>query len=802
MNLAFILSIGSLFVLADLFPARIEGKVSAVDVIATEFPLLLGLFLVVGLPIAWIRLVSRAASAAGKRMPPHKFAFNVAFSTFQVAVFEFVAHAFGARGVPNWHAWGAVAIALVASAVGQHVVWEALFRALGHRRPIRESLRNSTLNAAADLVMASLGLVAVSLYLRSPEEVLPLFVLVGAFLAGNRAYGKLRNRYGRVSQLYDFSQVVAASSQDADGIATVTAKARQMLHAAGAELVLLSGPYPEPAAALLVQSWADDERRRTIDFAELPVRVRGALEGAPSCDEHEMVVALRSEHGPIGAISVSHPAVDGDTFDDDDRMLFETLASHAAAWLENGRLIDRLRDEIAEREHQAFHDALTNLPNRRLFQSRAEAAIANAVAGSLEGAVLLLDLDLFKEVNDALGHPVGDLLLQDVGVRIESILPQTGLVARLGGDEFAILLTAMPNPDDAGAFAQHVVNELRRPFVIQDMHISVDASVGIAVFPRDGAEASLILQRADVAMYSAKTSKTSVEYYASNRDFSSTRRLSMLSELKVAIEQRQLFLNYQPKIDLSNGALVGVESLIRWRHPVHGLIMPDEFIPLAEQSGLIGELSMYVLRLSLEQQQAWASEGLDISVAVNLSVRNLLDLELSRSVERMLREHDVPSNRLTLEITESGIMSDPTRSIRVLEELASLGVKLSVDDFGTGQSSLAYLRQLPVHEVKIDRCFVKAMATNASDEAIARSIIDLGRNLGLGVVAEGIEEEASYRRLRELGCATGQGYYMSRPMPAEDYPAWLAGDAPYRSIHREAPRSIRQPVGVGRIRSA
>ena len=670
-------------------------------------------------------------------------------------------------------------------------------------RDAAKGRRDVVLHTTADLGMASLGLVAVNLCMDSPAQVLPLLVVAIGALAGYRSYGKLRNRYGRIAQLYDFAKVVGESSQDPRGMVAVTAKARQMLHAGRAELLLLAAPYPQPDGAMLVHTDADRENYETMDLHEVPRDLLAVLDAdAIRADGQKIIVPLRGELGLMGALSVSNPTMKGDDFDDDDQMLFETLSSRAAAWLENGRLVDRLREEIAEREHEAFHDALTNLPNRRLFHARADAAISNAMVASQDGAVLLVDLDMFKEVNDALGHPVGDVLLQDVGARIESILPQAAFVSRLGGDEFAVLLPALTAPGDAGAFAQHMLSELRRPFLIDDLSISVDASVGIALFPTNGSEASLILQRADVAMYTAKTAKTGVEYYVAQRDFSSTRRLSMLSELKVAIEQRQLFLHYQPKIDLANGELVGVESLVRWRHPVHGLIMPDEFIPLAEQSGLIGDLSMYVLRLSLEQQRRWASEGLDIGVAVNLSVRNLLDLDLSRAVEQMLRDHDVPSSRLTLEITESGIMGDPGRAVRVLEELASLGIRLSVDDFGTGQSSLAYLRELPVHEVKIDRRFVKAMASDASDEAIARSIIDLGRNLNLDVVAEGIEDEASYRRLRELGCAKGQGYYMSRPMPAEDYPAWLSGDAAYRSVHRDSARMLRQPVGAGRIRLA
>jgi diguanylate cyclase (GGDEF)-like protein len=418
-----------------------------------------------------------------------------------------------------------------------------------------------------------------------------------------------------------------------------------------------------------------------------------------------------------------------------------------------------------DRQHQALHDALTGLPNRTLFRQRVQETLRPARGEPV--AVMLLDLDGFKDVNDTLGHHIGDLLLKEVGPRLASVVHDDHLVARLGGDEFAVLVTGFEDAKGATTLANRLIAALADPFEVEDLRLHVDASVGIAIFPEDAEDADTLLQRADVAMYVAKDERSRVELYSSERDVHSRRRLRLLGELRGAIAEGQLVLHYQPLVELETRVILGVEALVRWEHPTLGFLPPGEFIPLAERSGLIGPLSEFVLEQAIEQNAAWQAEGIRIRTAVNLSVRNLADLELPRLVARLLDRTGLASDCLDLEITESTIMADPERAMTVLEPLSRMGVRLAIDDFGTGYSSLAYLRQLPLSVLKIDQSFVGHMGTSENDAIIVRSTIDLAKNLGLEVIAEGVEDEATAVQLFELGCLLAQGYYFSRPVPAE-----------------------------------
>ena len=400
-------------------------------------------------------------------------------------------------------------------------------------------------------------------------------------------------------------------------------------------------------------------------------------------------------------------------------------------------------------------------------------AIENAKMNGAEGAVLLLDLDGFKDINDALGHHVGDNLLQAVGGRIAGILPQQAFLARLGGDEFAVLMPALGGYEDARVVARTIAEELRKTLVIEETNLQVDSSIGIALFPSDGTEAAVILQHADLAMYAAKTKKTGVERFAANLDEAANRRLNLLSKIKNALRQGEITLHYQPKVDLTDGSLAGVEALIRWMNPIYGFVPPDEFIPLAEETGLISEITAFVLQTGIQQQKLWAEQGVDIDVALNLSVRNLMEPDLCENVKRMLLDAGIKPERITLELTETGVMHDREFSIRTLTTLAALGVRLSIDDFGTGQSSLAYLNDLPMHEVKIDRRFVKPLGTPDGDDSIVRSVVELGKRLHLDVVAEGVETAEAYDLLVGLGCGLAQGYYIGRPESADSLDGWL-----------------------------
>jgi diguanylate cyclase (GGDEF)-like protein len=433
---------------------------------------------------------------------------------------------------------------------------------------------------------------------------------------------------------------------------------------------------------------------------------------------------------------------------------------------------------IAER--LSLHDALTGLPNRVLFRARTQQAIHAATRHRAALAVMLLDLDRFKEINDTLGHHYGDEVLRQVGERLAGVLGEDDTVARLGGDEFAILLRSVDGPVAGAAVAAAVRRAIGQAFDVAGVRLELGASVGIASFPEHGQDVDVLMQRADVAMYQAKEGRTGVERYAPELDCNSVQRLALAGDLRGALERGEFVLHYQPKVDLRTERVMGAEVLLRWAHPVHGWLAPDDFVPLAEHTGLIVPLTNHVLESSLRQLGAWRTAGLDLSVAVNLSARTLVERDLPDQIEAMCRQWDVPTDRLVLEITEGMVVADPGRTLPVLARLHELGVEISVDDFGTGYSSMDYLKRLPVREVKIDRSFVTPMANDARDAAIVRCTIDLARSLGLRVVAEGVETPDVRRRLAALGCDQGQGFSISRALPAPQFTAWVAAQAPGR----------------------
>ncbi|NMO50120.1 EAL domain-containing protein [Actinoplanes sp. TBRC 11911] len=435
-----------------------------------------------------------------------------------------------------------------------------------------------------------------------------------------------------------------------------------------------------------------------------------------------------------------------------------------------------LRDVTRQRalehdlRHQATHDALTGLPNRVLLHEHIGGV---AAAGQTGAALLLIDLDRFKEVNDTLGHHYGDQLLIEVARRVQSLLRVGELVARLGGDEFAVLLPGLTDENDVASVAARIHDALDEPFPLGGINLTVGGSIGAALCPQHGTTADELLQRADIAMYAAKSSHRGYMLFNASQDSSDPRKLTLASDLRHGIEHGQLLLHYQPKVDAQTGALLGAEALVRWQHPEHGMIRPDEFIPLAEHTGLITPLTTFVLDTALQQCHSWLEGGHRIPVAVNISTHRLLDLNFPTEVSNQLARWQVPAALLTLEITESAIMADPERALLVVQQLHDLEIHLSIDDFGTGYSSMAYLKNLPVHELKIDRSFVSNMTTNERDAVIVRSTVELGRNLGLKVIAEGVEDSETWTELDAVGCHAIQGYYVSRPVTPDAFQEWL-----------------------------
>ena len=467
------------------------------------------------------------------------------------------------------------------------------------------------------------------------------------------------------------------------------------------------------------------------------------------------------------------------------------------AWLLLFRTVHRastsLRQQSSENERLALHDPLTGLPNRRLLADRLDRAVSASRRSGNHVALMILDVDRFKEVNDTLGHDRGDALLSEVAERLASVLRDEDTVARLGGDEFAVLAPSVGSVADAEHLARRVRSVFDEPFVIDDLVLHVESSLGVAVLPDHADDGTSLMQRADVAMYAAKTAHLGVVIYDPRTDGSSTERLVMLGDLRNAIGTGQLSLHYQPKIDLHSNEVVGTEALLRWTHPTRGNIPPNDFIPLAERTGLIHPLTRYVLEMVVTQMDLWDASGAEFAhlpVAVNLSSRNLVEPSFADYVEDLLASHDMDASRLELEVAESALIEDPVRAHAMLNRLAALGITIAVDDFGTGYTSMAQLEQMPLKTLKIDRSFVMRMVDDESGRTLVRAIVEFAHEFGLEVVAEGVEDEAAIGLLLEMGCDIGQGFHWSRPVPGQDLPDVLFT----LSFRRPAPLAPNSPV--------
>ncbi|MFC4065763.1 putative bifunctional diguanylate cyclase/phosphodiesterase [Actinoplanes subglobosus] len=435
----------------------------------------------------------------------------------------------------------------------------------------------------------------------------------------------------------------------------------------------------------------------------------------------------------------------------------------------------RAERQTARRLHEATHDPLTGLGNRAMLHDQLDTAVRHGYETGEPFSLLLIDLDRFKEINDTLGHHTGDELLVEVAQRLDDGCRGDDVVVRLGGDEFALIMPTTPDQPEAVEAGHRILEVLRRPIQLSGLTVDIDASIGVAVYPRDGADAAELLQHADVAMYAAKRRHGGVAGYDASLDEGDASRLSLQSELRQGIERGELVVFYQPKVDVATRMPCGAEALVRWQHPARGLLAPDSFIPLAEDTGLIDLITIEVLDQALAQIARWAELDHPLPVSVNIPARSLTDDTFPATVATALQRHGVRPELLTLEITESAVIADMMRAGEVLGELREQGVNISIDDFGTGYSSIAHLRDMPPHELKIDRSFVMKMCENSRDETIVRAVVDLARNLRLRVVAEGVETESALQALDDLGCHEAQGYHISRPLPAADLTAWLAG---------------------------
>ncbi len=451
----------------------------------------------------------------------------------------------------------------------------------------------------------------------------------------------------------------------------------------------------------------------------------------------------------------------------------------------------RARQSGVAIQHLAYSDLLTDLPNRIRLMEELEQYVDDSQFGhdSLT-AIIAMDLDNFKEINDTLGHSRGDQVLREVGQRLRQCIKGSDLVGRLGGDEFGVILFDLPSRNEVLEVANRIIDAIARPITIEGIQFDLQVSLGIALFPEHSRNARELFQFADTAMYQAKENRSGLAIYDTTIHTEQSERLTLKTELRHAIDAGALQVYYQPKIDLARGHIVGVESLVRWIHPERGFIGPDKFVPLAERSNLIHPMTGLVFNIALHQCGEWVKAGRQIGVAINCSAHSLTDEHLPERIDALLYTWGVPHHLLTVEVTESAIMAHPEQGLAILTQLHEMGVKISVDDYGTGYSSLSYLKSMPVSELKIDRSFVSDMLTDENDAVIVRATIDMAHDLGLEVTAEGIEDEATWNALVEMACDRAQGYYMGKPMPADELERWL-DESPFGCPQRPAAEAQR-----------
>lgn len=784
--------LAAMFGLAEVFVVKFEIRRGTVSFSLSEIPLVLGLSFANPTTLVLAQVAGAAAALAlHRRQKPLKLAFNLSLLSLQACLALLLFHPILSLGDPLGPVgWGAtLAVTHALDVVSSLMVGLAI--SLDEAKPI---VLRGLLGVGTAITFANTGLalLAVIIVWAHPASSWLLVVAAAVVFLGLHAHGSLRRAHNQLRVLYESNRAAEAATDVESMLFSILSGARDMLRAEMAEVTLFGPAVDAPASRITLgpqDRWAvrhdvhldprqgvwarvaAEEHGVVLARPIRSERLRAHLAASPVRDA--VAVPMRAEEGVIGTILVANRLEDQATFDEEDMNLLETIARQTSVSLEKGRLLDRLRQEAATNEYLALHDSLTGLPNRVWFLQRLSEVIAQARGKGSCVAVILMDLDRFKELNDTLGHHNGDELLKEIGRRLRGLVDNDD-VARLGGDEFAVLLSSAPDRETALQDAKGILRSLHAPFELEDLEIDVSASAGVAVFPADGEDASTLLQRADVAMYVAKEAHSGCETYVPERDPYSPTRLGLIAELRTAVERKDVYLVYQPQLNLRGGGLAGVEALARWDHPRRGPVPPNQFIPVAEHTGIIKHLTLLALETALFERQSIMSGDLGgIPVSVNLSARMLQDERFPDDVTRLLDSYRVPRGGLCLELTESSIMADPDRSRAMLQRLSEAGVRLSIDDFGTGYSSLSYLSRLPLDEIKIDRSFVMRMMHDARDASIVQSTIGLGHALGITVVAEGIEDEQTLSVLAKLGCDVAQGYHIGLPLPPVRLREWL-----------------------------
>ncbi len=763
-----------LMFLAESYPVHYLLRSTSYSVTLTEIPLVLALLgeqprqimLVAGLAVLSARII--VCKGRGT-----KLLCNTALTFFEhataVAVYQSIG---GGASILTPRTW----LALITSIALMNVVGNAALH--GGLRILGERFSRQSLSASLNYVASSIGLsglvtVAAASFQISPLSLPMLAAIAAIVISGFIRYSRLRQRYESLRLLHGFISGMSRSHKFDDVLDSVLAQLSDAMNAVSVEIVLLDGPsagHRRSSDGMVkgLPAEGDWVWVRAIDQQEAVLLSPGRADSGEDdyLSRHGikdlMVAPLTGDEGVIALLAVCSRSGDTGRFTAEDRDNLATIAKHVTVAVQNTNLISRLGQEMQHREHQALHDSLTNMANRTSFSQRvAEHLDALDGSGAAFG-VGIIDLNRFKEINDTLGHDVGDELLQIAAQRISSSLPPDAFAARLGGDEFAVLFA---NVDDKAQLAQRakVIQEaFLEPFGLRDIQVPMDVAAGFALAPHDGRDQRVLLKRAEVAMYAAKEQrKSAVALYHPDQERSGERQLGLVTDLRKAIDHDQVIAFYQPKADLRTGAIIGAEALVRWNHDRLGWVRPDEFIPLAEHTGLIGSLTSRMLQQAIEQCAGWRSLGHPISIAVNISHRSLEDPGFTNEIASLLWRYNLPADALTLEVTERGLVEDAGDVRSTMRTLRETGVRFSIDDFGTGYSSLSYLARLHVNEVKIDRSFVKDLLHSASSRTIVSAVVQIARSLDLTTVAEGIEDRATWDTLVDLGCDNMQGYVLS-----------------------------------------
>jgi diguanylate cyclase (GGDEF)-like protein len=762
------------FALAEYSVFRFVFRRESVAFSLSEIPLAFALVFVAPVPALIVRTLGATATlVAIRRPPPYKIVLNIGMFAVETALAYVVFRGIIAVGgnTDTVLVVAAIVVAVVMGIVSSLVVGIAISRFEGG---LWQRLAGE-FDVAWWLfvVNATLAGMVLGLALISPWLLLVALVPVVLLWYIIKAYGAVDQRLRDLDEVHGFTGRVGQSLDPDEIVRAAVARTADVLRTDGAAVVVFGDPDTS-----LAHVHGEIDVRLPIDSADHAlsdlVESDGAMivTGAPlqallpdgSATREIILAPIRDESGPIGLLIVTGRPRASQRFSSADVVRMQNLAEQLAASLRRGLLHQRI-------EREAREDALTGLPNRVSFE-RSVLEIASKRSRDDHLFVIMLDLDRFKEVNDTLGHHAGDELLRVVSQRLAALLRPDDVLARLASDEFAIV-GERHDREQMLELAWSCVSDIGRPVTLDGLEIVVTASAGLAIVD-DDVEDGAPLRFADIAMFNAKTQRLGVEIYRDEIDRRTPARLSMLGDLSSAIENDELRVHLQPKLDLSSGTVVGTEALVRWTHPIRGAVPPAQFVRIAEDTGLIKQLTDFMLQRSIEHLRTIHDRGYRLGLAVNLSTHDLLDTKLSARVAQHLSSSRVDPSMLTLEITESSLLIDAPRARATINELHEVGVRLSIDDFGTGYSSLSYLRRLPVSELKIDQSFVANLLLDEQDEVIVRSTIELGHNLGLVVVAEGVENNEVLQQLQTFGCDIAQGYCISRPLPPEHFLSWLA----------------------------